>query len=660
MKAHGRFSVFLVSAALLGLPGYTSAVTIDEQRAEFRTAYEAAEHGKWSPDAATESALKEYVLWPDLRGKFLEKNLRLARKQEIDQFLAQHDGSGPARALRYRWAKYLHRKRQWDEFLTIYQQHYSTLGNTTLDCMAVDAQVAANATVNGALALDLWRVGDSQPEQCDPVFSWLSDSGILDTQQIRKRFQLALENRNISMATWLARRLGSADQQLVARWKALRDQPLKTLKRYQRASAGPRLREEIAYGMSRYARKDTEAASDLWQPLQKDFRFGPEAANQVAEEIALVAAWRHEPYAGKLIDRVDSRYRSDELVEWQIRTALRVQDWRGVLAGIALLSEDLGGSERWRYWHARALAKTGNPNKAEAILRQLATERSYHGFLAADQLGQDYAFEHVALMEQPETLEKLRQAPALIRARELYLTGLTGRARSEWDGYTKTLSKEDKAQAALLASNWQWHSRAIATAASGGHYDDLHLRYPLPWQASFAKSADRNEIATEWALGIARSESSFMHDVRSGAGAVGLMQLMPATGKATARAAKIPYRGRASLTDPKTNIQLGTRYLGDMYRRFGNSQVLATAAYNAGPHRVDAWLDDVDEMPAEIWIETIPFDETRKYVQRVLSANAVFHWRLTNRTQRITGALKPVTAKPRQVALAQAKNSPNG
>ena len=148
-----------------------------------------------------------------------------------------------------------------------------------------------------------------------------------------------------------------------------------------------------------------------------------------------------------------------------------------------------------------------------------------------------------------------------------------------------------------------------------------------------------------------------MHDVRSRAGAIGLMQLMPATGRATARAARIPYRGRATLTDPESNIALGTRYLSDMFYRFDEQHALATAAYNAGPHRVDRWIRNLTAMPAPIWIETIPYDETRKYVQRVLEANAVFHWRLTDKTRRVSALLKPV-AGPSQ--LARVAREPGG
>ncbi len=633
---------------------------LDNQRAMFIKAYEQAELGIWELSPQQIQSMKTYVLWPDLRGKYLEKTLETRSAETLEQFFSRHPGTSATRALRYRWSLYLYKSKRWSDYLDIYKGHYSKLSNTRLDCMAVHSQIKAGQTINGVMALDLWRVGKSQPAECDEVFSWLEDNGLLDRAQVRQRFQLALDAREFNLAAWLAKRLDKADAELAKRWKRLRDAPLKALQTYDANRAGVASRKEIAYGFERYARADTEGASDLWQTVQKQFRFPPEQAAAVAEQIALVAAWRHEPYTEKLIQRVAVDQRSDELLEWQARDALRRDDWVQVGKAIALMSPELAGSERWQYWRAQAYLANARADAANALLETLAKKRSYHGFLAADLLGVSYSYMHEALVADEAIAAKLAAMPQLIRARELFLVGLSGRARSEWDAHTKGFSNAEKAQAALLASNWDWHSRAISTAASGGHFDDLHLRYPLPWQTTFIDSASRNKIDAGWALGIARSESIFMRDVRSGAGAIGLMQLMPATGKATAKAAKIRYRGRASLTDPETNIQLGTRYLADMYKRFNNSQVLATAAYNAGPHRVVRWIDGVQDMPATIWIETIPFDETRKYVQRVLEANAVFHWRLTEKTRRLSQVLSPIADTSKQASLKTDANRTSG
>jgi soluble lytic murein transglycosylase len=234
--------------------------------------------------------------------------------------------------------------------------------------------------------------------------------------------------------------------------------------------------------------------------------------------------------------------------------------------------------------------------------------------------------------------------PELVRARELFLVGQEGRGRSEWDAATSTLTSEEQAQAALLADSWGWHSRAIATVASAGHFDDLRVRYPLPWQDDFGRSAQTAGIPDSLAYGIARSESLFMRDIRSSAGAIGIMQLMPDTGRSTAQELSLPWSGRITLTDSSVNIRLGTWYLGKMLNRFDRNPVLATAAYNAGPRRVADWLPRSGTLDARIWIENIPFNETRGYVRRVLADDVIFNWRLTGKSRRLSDVLPDINA----------------
>ena len=304
--------------------------------------------------------------------------------------------------------------------------------------------------------------------------------------------------------------------------------------------------------------------------------------------------------------------------------------------------------EEWRYWRAAGNQLTGSPEVAAAEFGKLAGERSYYGFLAADALGLPYALADEPVAVDESLIAALETRPEFIRARELFLVGLDSRGRPEWDAAVKDLSREEQLQAALLAQRWGWHSRAIATAARAAEYDDLGLRYPLPFAEAFADHARAAEIPATWALGVARSESLFMRDVRSHAGAVGLMQLMPDTGRAVARRLNLEFAGINSLEDPGTNIRLGTSYLGEMQARFGGNRVLATAAYNAGPHRVDAWLPQTAPVETRVWVENIPFNETRKYVRRVLAAETIFHWRMTGDVRRLSDLLTTMLSPPVQ------------
>jgi soluble lytic murein transglycosylase len=290
----------------------------------------------------------------------------------------------------------------------------------------------------------------------------------------------------------------------------------------------------------------------------------------------------------------------------------------------------------------------GSSTQARDVFRDLSRKRSYYGFLAADELGFEYAYDHATLTPDVAVLERLTDSPAFIRARELFQVGLESRGRSEWNDAVAMLGHDEKIQAGLLAHRWGWHSRAIATLAAAGQYDDLELRYPLPWPDQFAEASATARIPSSWAYGVARSESLFIPDIRSHAGAIGIMQLMPATGRLTAGELNLPYQGLATLTDPASNIRLGATYLGKMLERFEENRVVATAAYNAGPSRVEGWLPVSQGLDARIWIENIPFNETRDYVRRVLVSEAIFNWRLTGRTYRLSeglGTIAPAASK---------------
>jgi soluble lytic murein transglycosylase len=183
----------------------------------------------------------------------------------------------------------------------------------------------------------------------------------------------------------------------------------------------------------------------------------------------------------------------------------------------------------------------------------------------------------------------------------------------------------------------------------------------LPYLDQFAASSVTANIPGSWAYGVARSESLFMTDIRSHAGAIGLMQLMPDTGQRTAAELDLPYTGLKTLTDPASNIRLGTAYLGKMLQKFGDNVVVATAAYNAGPFKVEEWLPASQRLDARIWIENIPYEETRDFVRRVLFSDAIFHWRLTGETRRLSAALRAVepAATPERLSQVGRKKDPD-
>ncbi len=647
------------SLCLIALLSFSSLAakdpSIEQQRQLFRDVINEVELGDWGAvdnlDANDRRLLEDYALWPDLRATYLRT--ALDELQQVDEFLSRYGTLRPARELRYRFALHLAKGGDLQDFQRIYEQFYQGQEISKLDCLALQADLEAGrrARVNRR-ALDLWLVGESQVRECDPVFDYLEEQNLLGPVEYRTRYRLAVEAREFTLARWLARHIDEQHVEEAALWTKAQQNPEEFLKRHALHGDGETVRLQLVYATERLTYRDPEAALRAWRDVSRTHGFSTERRLRTERHIALWTARDDLPGAYELLAGLPPAAQNDEVARWRARTSLRNAEWDRLLGDIAAMSEKERESEEWQYWRAIALKRSSQVLAADAALRDLSRERSYYGFLAADELGEEYALEHRELAADEDAIALIAARPDIIRARELFLVGQDGRGRSEWDAVVRHLSSEQKIQAAILADRWGWHSRAIATAASLQEYDDLSIRYPLPYKPLFERSSSEARISSTWAYGIARSESLFMRDVRSRAGAIGLMQLMPATGKEVAREIRLPYSGLATLTNPESNIRLGTSYLGQMAERYSGNQVLATAAYNAGPHRVDKWLPESGSLDARIWIENIPFNETRKYVKRVLSAQAIVHWRMTGQVRRVSDELRIVKGASDLLQLA--------
>ena len=312
------------------------------------------------------------------------------------------------------------------------------------------------------------------------------------------------------------------------------------------------------YATERLTYRDPEAALRAWDAVENHYGFSTEQKLRTRRHIALWTARDNLPDGYRLLTALPKAAQDDEVLRWRARTSLREDEWQRLLVDIAAMAPHEREREEWKYWFAIALLRSGQAEAGRSALEDLSAERSYYGFLAADKLGKEYALQTIAVPASDAALAAIAGNPGIVRARELFLVGLDSSGRSEWQAAVRYFDDNEKLQAAILADRWGWHSRAISTLASVGAYDDLAMRYPLPWKEQFEAYSSAARIETTWAYGIARSESLFMRDVRSSAGAVGLMQLMPKTGHMVAKQISLRYAGLDTLTDPASNIRLGT------------------------------------------------------------------------------------------------------
>lgn len=224
------------------------------------------------------------------------------------------------------------------------------------------------------------------------------------------------------------------------------------------------------------------------------------------------------------------------------------------------------------------------------------------------------------------------------------MLGEAPEARRQWAYATAPLDERGLAIAATLAQEWGWHDRAIRTANRADALDDLELRFPIAYRDVVEASARAYDLDPGWIYGVMRQESMFVPDARSPAGALGLMQLMPRTGKLVARELNMGHMPASRILDIENNVKLGAGYLRRMLDQNGGNVMLATASYNAGPHRVRQWLPADGAMSADVWANSIPYSETRDYVKNVMTFTTIYEHRLGAKPTRLSARMRDVVS----------------
>jgi len=622
--------LFVTSLLLLCHP---ASASLTPQQQLYKKTLAAAEKGdagsvRLGLDKLGNYPLTPYVVYAQLRANLA--NLSATDALEFSEKYADTPLEG-----RLRWAltTELGKRKEWQAFRTL----YSTLDrpSTEQECYWGRAELAAgNSKSAYDLAAKLWVAGHSQPDACDPLFErWISAGG-LDDQQVLRRTLAALDEGNLSLARYAGRKAKStAIKARIDKAIELFNAPSALLNDAKRVTTrDPDHRRLLMLAVNRLRRSDLDAAIALWLRDRDRLKIPLEEQSDLSIRMGTLKAKRYDRDAESVLARLDPEYRLPELTEWRTRLALGRLDWAGVEQLIGKLPADKYNHERWQYWLSMALRHQGKDVKAQ--LQTLSRDRTFYGFLAAELSQSPFSLNHQPIATDSETLNRMKASPAFKRMKELYELGELYEARSEWNNATRSLTTEEQHLAAHLVKGWGWNTQAIRGAIQSERWNDLEIRFPDPYPALFSAASERAGITNTWATAIARQESAFWVSARSRVGALGLMQLMPATARDTAKRHSLPLANLSALYDPQTNINLGSAYLGEMYRTFGNNRVYATAAYNAGPHRVRAWLKERGELPLDIWIETIPFDETRNYVQNVLSF-AVIYDRLADRPARL-------------------------
>ena len=610
-------SVFFV--CLLVVPPVQGSSSLTELRKSYVEADKLLNRKRVGQWLKLSPKLENYPLYPYLRLKEIRVTQSQFTNSEISQIISGMEIPIPNQFKKW-WLNRLIARNDWD----LISLHYGNASNTKTQCIHTQALVKTKQYERAGPAIrKLWLVGHSQVEQCDKVFEFALKKGVIDDYLIWQRILLSKASGNQSMAQYLDGLLRSQDlRDWVTQIDLRGSHPQTTIERnllkWSRSNYG---QDVIHYQITRLAKRDLSNTAAFWQRLKRAYPETIVELPQVEKTLAKRLAWRLHQDAYEWLSELPEIYRDESILSLMMRSALAAENWDGVLSTIGLMSEQEANRSEWKFWRARALYETGDESNAKQLWSEIAPEHSYYGFLSADRLNLDYSIDGlVAQVALSEAAGIAIAVDGVQRIREWLALNKPYNARRELMQLKKTQSKEFWPHAAILFDAWKWHDGAIQAIYGSGQYArfELDVSHPSPFIETVRRESVRYGVPEHWIYAIMRQESHFVHDISSSAGAVGLMQLLPMTARQTASRQRLKRPSRGDLFIVSVNIRLGVAYFKQLLDSMNGNPVFALAGYNAGPRNSKRWQNSSRESDPAIWIETIPYTETRNYLKKIL------------------------------------------
>ncbi len=625
-----RSCLGVLAAGLLLLAGSAAAQTdpFASARTRFLQAYAAVKPGAQAPDQSGDADLKTYPLYSYLQAARLQHALTAATgpadpsDTHAAEFLRTHQNEPVANGVRRSWLTSLAERQQWTTFLVQYREDGA---DQVLKCQSLNARIQTQADSAAAPIAAHYLSAEQLPPECEPVFAWARAQGIVTPALIEQRVRLVLAKGDARFARTLARPLPEQQTAPLMQWAALLEQPRREIDALIATPSRTVEPQALLDGWNRLVRSDPDYARSRYDALVKARKLDAASASPLALGLALRLSWNRHPATLDYFRQVRPVDFGEVAHEWKARAALWSGNWRAVADTIAAMPEALRETARWRYWAARAAAEQGDNAAARRLYVSVLGFDNYYSAMSAARLEQAFTPNPVPVATDEGELKRIAALPAFVRARELLLAGMRGEAFTEWQASVGGLNAASQRQAVHLGMRWGWYDVSIATATRQRIFEDYALLYPRPYDSIVQAASRLSGLPPELVYGVMRQESLYRPDAVSSAGAMGLLQLLPATARSTAKRWKRPEPARADLLDPAVNAPLGAAHLKELQDRFGGQLPIALAGYNAGPNAALRWLPDAP-LAADIWIENIPYNETRTYVQRILWHTLVFSW----------------------------------
>lgn len=640
LKSFARLALLATISLLTCLPMVAGAAS-EAVRNEFMYVLAAVERGEAPPRS---QALQGYILAPYLDAAAVKRLIAVNRPEADDAwpaFKAAHPDHVENRDLAREWWRSLARRQAWAQ---LWVEVPADVSVVDLQCQRLRAglETGQDPAVLIPQIQAAFRTGRSMPSACDRPFEWLQARGGRPSSLVIERFELALAANEFGLSRFLLKQLPEDVRAPYAQRLALRSEPASAIPALLAAPPNPLPWDDVLSGWNRWIAADADAAQRVAPRLTDLNQFTEDQRATLWNAVGLRLSWRREVAALTAFRRAGFGSDDDRVHEWRVRAALWAGDFAQADRWLAVFPAALASDPRWRYWRARVDEQLKGLDSARGDYQGLLSANNVYALLAAERL-------NVAVVPQPQPGAPLNPAvqkafdedPAVQRMRELHALDLRPRFNLEWFAFFAGRDVPTYDQLSQFAFAQGWWVNGVASSTSARIFDDFVRLYPRPYDALVAQASAESGLPAPLIYGLIRQESLYEPRARSHANAYGLMQLLLPTARGVAQRHNLPRPEVETLYQPARNVALGSRYLAERFERFDGQWMPAIASYNAGANAVDRWLPDAPK-DADIWMENVPYNETRNYIGKLMWHQAVYAWLSTGEAQRVKAALRPV------------------
>ena len=602
-----------------------NAHALTVQQSLFKKTYAKALKGDESAVQLAKKQLTGYRLTHYLDYALLKSKIVQLPIAEIKTFQVKNVDSPLVKSLDDMLTYELGKQGHWKNYLARYKNNK---GSQKKHCWYLQARIATKDLKDlSQVITDTWMNGLSLPDECNSVFKWWESQGYLTDQLLESRIELNFKVNNSSTARFLAAKM-KKQPAWIKHAQQLMSDPMKGLMQSTKWKDNKHNRDLVYVKAKIMAQKQPDNMYKLWPILKKHFIFTKKQIDTVERTNALFAAVDYLPFTIRAINDLPASQKDAQINAWKVRYYLNDNNWKAVKKTIKAMPDFQRNKDSWQYWLARAFAKTGEPQQAKKFFTKLALQTSYYGFLAADHMQLPY---EMCSADLPK--EKIKIMPdAILNAFELFEMDLITLARKEWIIGYRLLNIGQRRALADVALQKGWYNKVSAIMGALGLWNNYEMRFPLAYKTEITQLANKYKLLPQWIMSIIKQESAWQTDAISRADARGLMQLIDPTAKRLSKKLGLNYWGKPQLHDASFNLKLGIFYQRQLFDEFDNHPMLALASYNAGETKANDWLSDFSTSP-DIWSETIPYRETRDYINKILTNITIYDW-LINKTPR--------------------------